>query len=123
MREYDRDRERSPRDEEDRPSPKGSGERRGRRKKKKHPVLGHILRAFASLICLGIIAGCVVACYLTVYAFDMLEDEQYILDLDAKKLEYTTFMYAQDPVTQEWVELQRLSSENGNRIWVDFEQQ
>ena len=42
--------------------------------------------------------------------------------VDVVAKEYTTFMYAQDPVTQEWVELQRLSSENGNRIWVDFEQ-
>ncbi len=119
MREYDRDRERSPREEDDRPA-KGSGRRPKR--KKKASWIGHVFRAIAALICLGIIAGCVLACYLTVFAFDMLEDEQYILDLDAKKLEYTTFMYAQDPATGEWVELQRLSSENGNRIWVDFDQ-
>ncbi|MCI9509868.1 MAG: hypothetical protein HFF10_09045 [Angelakisella sp.] len=122
MREYDRDRERVPREEEDQPAPRSSGERRGRKKKKKNPVVRHIFRAVASLICLGIIAGCILACYLTVYAFDMLEDDQYILDLDAKRLEYTTFMYAQDPETEEWVELQRLSSENGNRIWVDYDQ-
>ena len=56
MREYDRDRERVPREEEDQPAPRSSGERRGRKKKKKNPVVRHIFRAVASLICLGIIA-------------------------------------------------------------------
>lgn len=120
MREYDREPERPRRERDGRaPDRKSSG---GRKKKKKSGWLGHVLRPIGALICLGIIAGCVLACYLTIYAFDMLEDDQYILDLDAKKLEYTTFMYAQDPQTQEWFELQRLSSENGNRIWVDFDQ-
>lgn len=120
MREYDREPERPRRERDGRaPDRKSSG---GRKKKKRSGWLGHVLRPIGALICLGIIAGCVLACYLTIYAFDMLEDDQYILDLDAKKLEYTTFMYAQDPQTQEWFELQRLSSENGNRIWVDFDQ-
>ncbi len=123
MREYDRDRERSSREEESRSSSRESdGRRPKKKKKKKNPWIGHVFRFIGALICLGIIAGCILACYLTVYAFDMLEDDQYILDLDAKRLEYTTFMYAQDSESQEWIELQRLSSENGNRIWVDFEQ-
>ena len=119
MKEYDREPERPRRERDGRAPDRKNG---GRKKKKKTAWIGHILRPIGALICLGIIAGCVLACYLTIYAFDMLEDEQYILDLDAKKLEYTTFMYAQDTATQEWFELQRLSSENGNRIWVDFDQ-
>ncbi len=117
MREYDRDRERSSREEESRSSSRESdGRRPKKKKKKKNPWIGHVFRFIGALICLGIIAGCILACYLTVYAFDMLEDDQYILDLDAKRLEYTTFMYAQDSESQEWIELQRLSSENGNRM-------
>lgn len=126
MQENERDREHR----EDRVNRSASGGRKspGKRKKDKkekkerNPIVGHVIRAIMALCCLMVIAGCVLACYVTVYAFDMLEDDQYILDLDAKKLEYTTFLYAQDPETQEWVELQRLSSENGNRIWVDFDQ-
>ncbi len=121
MKEYNRDRERSRREDESPPA-RESGRRSQKKKKKKNPWVGHIFRAIGALICLGVIAGCVLACQLTIYAFDMLEDDQYILDLDAKRLEYTTFMYAQDPQSQEWVEMQRLSSENGNRIWVDFDQ-
>lgn len=128
MRDYDREPDRTRRERDGRSSQRPErSERRssgGRKKKKKSGIgfAGHIFRFIGALICLGIIAGCILACYLTIYAFDMLEDDQYILDLDAKKLEYTTFMYAQDPETQEWFELQRLSSENGNRIWVDYDQ-
>ena len=120
MRDFDREPDRPRRERDSRSADRKSAV--GKKQKKKSGWLGHVIRPIGALICLGVIAGCVLACYLTIYAFDMLEDDRYILDLDAKKLEYTTFMYAQDPETGEWVEVQRLSSENGNRIWVDYDQ-
>ncbi len=83
-------------------------------------VIKNIFRVIAAILMLGIIAGCVVGCWLTVYVFDILGDNTKMFDLDAFKLSYTTILYADDPETGSPVELQRLSSQDGSRIWVDF---
>ena len=96
-----------------------------REKKPKSPAaiaVRRVFRFFLGLMMLGIIAGCILACYLTMYIFDMLDNGEKIeMDLDVLKLNYTTIIYAEDSATGETYELQRLSSQDGSRIWVDYE--
>ncbi len=103
--------------------PSSGGARREGAPRKSSPaakVLKKVARVLAALVMLGIIAGCVVGCWLTVYVFDILSDDTKMFDLDAFKLSYTTILYAEDPETGAPVEIQRLSSQDGSRIWVDF---
>ena len=86
MREHERNREQRA-ERTERPASGKSAGKRKKDKKQMNPVARKVLRGIMALACLGIIACCVLACYVTVYAFDMLEDDQYILDLDAKRLE------------------------------------
>ena len=100
-----------------------SGNRPERSKRAASPaltVVKKVLRVLAAIAMLGVIAGCVVGCWLTVYVFDILNDDTKMFDLDAFKLNYTTILYADDPETGAPVEIQRLSSQDGSRIWVDF---
>ena len=100
-----------------------SGNKADRSKRGANPamaVVKKICRVLAAIAMLGIIAGCVVGCWLTVYVFDILNDDTKMFDLDAFKLSYTTILYANDSETGAPVEIQRLSSQDGSRIWVDF---
>lgn len=118
----------SPGSRESRPNPQGpqgpqdpKGSKK-KQKKPKNPALRAVLRGFAALVMIGVILGCVAVISLSLYVFDILGSDQYILDLDVKRLEYTTIVYATDPHTGETAELQRLYSPDSNRIWVDYEQ-
>ena len=99
--------------------------RDSREKRPKSPVaiaVRRVFRFFLGLMMLGIIAGCIIACYLTMYIFDMLDNGEKIeMDLDVLKLNYTTIIYAENSETGETYELQRLSGKDGARIWVDYE--
>ncbi|MEG1943505.1 MAG: hypothetical protein RR049_06775, partial [Angelakisella sp.] len=89
-----------------------------RRKKRGSPVM----RFIAGTIMVCTILGCIAACYLTVFVFDVLESSDVIeLDLDLLKLNYTTIIYAEDTSTGEFKELQRLEGDSGSRVWVDYE--
>ena len=91
---------------------------------RKTGALGGVMRGFfkfvAVILMLCTIIGCVVGCWLTVYVFDILGDDTKMFDLDAFKLSYTTIIYAEDPETGTVNEIQRLSSKDGSRIWVDY---
>ena len=105
----------------------GGSPRRGTSKRtssKGSSAVGNVMRGFfrviAVILMIATIVGCVVGCWLTVYVFDILGDDTKQFDLDAFKLSYTTIIYADDPETGTAAEIQRLSSKDGSRIWVDF---
>jgi len=89
--------------------------------KSKRPRKHTFIKSIAVIIMFGIIIGCTGACILTIITFDILNNYSEELDLDAQKLLYTTIFYAQSSKTGEYYELQRISSVDGNRIWVDVE--
>ena len=77
-------------------------------------------RLIFSLVCLGIIAGCVMTCIFSVLVFNFIEGEP---DIDLTNLEqsYTTILYADDPKTGEPYELTRVYATEENRIWVPID--
>lgn len=97
------------------------GNQPGKKRKKKRPV-SCAMRIFAGVVMLCVILGCIFACFLTVFVFDVLDSNDVIeLDLDLLKLNYTTIIYSEEPETGEFAELQRLEAPTGSRIWVDYE--
>jgi len=84
-------------------------------------VLGIIWRGIATVIMVGIITGCIVACIMTVYILRYIGADDEI-SLESVKLGYTSIVYATDSKTGETIELQRLYRGGENRIWVDYEQ-
>lgn len=92
---------------------------------KKHSSLGVLIlsktfQVIAAILMVVVIIGCIITCWLTVYVFDILTDDTKMFDLDAFRLSYTTILYANDPETGTAMEIQRLSSQDGSRIWVDY---
>lgn len=77
-------------------------------------------RLIFSLVCLGIIAGCVMTCIFSVLVFNFIEGEP---DIDLTNLEqsYTTILYADNPETGEPYELTRVYATEENRIWVPID--
>lgn len=78
----------------------------------------------ASILMFTVIACCICGCILTVWVFDVLNDDSDTLktDLDVQKLKYTTIFYGADSTTGEIYELERYSDPTeGSRIWTDYE--
>lgn len=71
-----------------------------------------------STILIGIIISCVIVSVMTVYVLRHLEQDNGI-DIRTIKLSYTSILYAQDKATGDYMELQRIHSDE-NRIWVDI---
>ena len=91
------------------------------KEKKEHFWLNGIGRVIFTLVCLGIIVGCVMSCIFSVLIFNFVEGEPDI-DLTNLKQSYTTILYATDRDTGENYELTRVFATEENRIWASFEQ-
>ena len=89
-------------------------------KKKDHFWLSGIGRLVFTLVCLGIIVGCVMTCIFSVLVFNFVEGEPDI-DLTNLKQSYTTILFANDRQTGESYELTRVYATEENRIWVPIE--
>lgn len=86
-------------------------------------IWSYFWKTTATLIMLGVIAGCIVACYLTTFLFETLESSDLIdLNLDLLKLNYSTIIYTTDSETGQYVEKRRLESSAGSRVWVEYEE-
>ncbi len=83
-------------------------------------VFGNIFRIILALIMVGIITGCIVASVLTVYILRYANSDEQIRLEDAQ-MRYTTILYANDPATNEPVELQELQTLE-YRIYVPYDQ-
>ncbi len=84
-----------------------------------HGFFRTIWTLLVTVVCIGIITGCIVAAVLTVYVLKTV-DQTEVIDLNNIKLNYTTIIYAPDAETGDYIELQRLHGDE-NRIWVDYE--
>lgn len=89
-------------------------------KQKDHFWLTSIGRIIFTLVCLGIIAGCVMTCIFSVLVFNFVEGEPDI-DLTNLKQSYTTILYANNRETGENYELTRVYATEENRIWAPIE--
>lgn len=90
------------------------------RPRKRGKPLAAIGRGIAIAMMICIISGCIVASVMTVYVLNTL-DQSDSVQLENVKLGFSTIIYAQDPATGEYVELQRVQSTE-NRIWVDYDE-
>ncbi|MBE6838030.1 MAG: peptidoglycan glycosyltransferase [Ruminococcus sp.] len=96
-----------------------------KKKKKSNPVvktLKVIGTTVLSLVLVCIITFSIVATALTVYVIKFMENTSDV-DIDLYNLDVitTSFIYAQDPETGEWVEIHRMS-QNQNRILVTLDE-
>ena len=79
------------------------------REKGRHPILRFIGRTIATLICLGIMAGSLVAVGAVYYVVQATANDGDLLDLDNIELSQSSVVMATDPDTS-------------HRVWADLEQ-
>ena len=78
-----------------------------------------VVRFFLVMMCLGIIAGCVLGVLVALYLADATADDNKLLDINQIKLSLATRLMAYDNEKQEWYEYERLYSDE-NRLWVEY---
>ena len=98
--------------------------RKGRQPKEKrgHPILRFFGRLVATLLCLGIMVGSLVAVGAVYYVVEATADDGNLLDLDNIELSQSSVVVATDPDTGAQVEYATLRSSNSHRVWADLEQ-
>ncbi len=80
-------------------------------------IFGWIMKAVLTVLLIGTITACIVACILTVYVINSFSQAQEIPDISRIMDNGTSIIYTQN-ADGEWVENQRL--EGINRIWTDL---
>ena len=90
--------------------------------KKKHPLLRFIGRTIATLLCLGVMAGSLLAVGAVYYVVQATANDGDLLDLDNIELSQSSVVMATDPDTGAQVEYATLRSSNSHRVWADLEQ-
>lgn len=91
----------------------------GGKKKSKSSVGILILKILATMVCIGVIIGSVLAVMLSLYVVKATADDDQLLNLDNIKMSYSTILYATNPETGEYDEYARLIGEE-HRVWVDL---
>ena len=92
------------------------------REKKKHPLLRFIGRTIATLLCLGVMAGSLLAVGAVYYVVQATANDGDLLDLDNIELSQSSVVMATDPDTGAQMEYATLRSSNSHRVWADLEQ-
>ena len=92
------------------------------KEKSKHPILRFIGRTLATVLCLGIMLGSVVAVGMVFYVVQATANDGDLLDLDNIQLSQSSMVVATDPDTGAQVEYATLRSSNSHRVWADLEQ-
>ena len=92
------------------------------KEKSKHPILRFIGRTVATVLCLGIMLGSVVAVGMVFYVVQATANDGDLLDLDNIQLSQSSVVMANDPDTGAQVEYATLRSSNSHRVWADLEQ-
>ena len=103
-------------------SPRPAKEPKEPREKSKHPVLKFLGRTLATLLCLGIMVGSLVAVGAVYYVVQATANDGDLLDLDNIELSQSSTVVATDPDTGAQVEYETLRSSNSHRVWADLEQ-
>ena len=92
------------------------------KEKSKHPILRFIGRTIATVLCLGIMLGSVVAVGMVYYVVQVTANDGDLLNLDNIQLSQSSMVVATDPDTGAQVEYATLRSSNSHRVWADLEQ-
>ena len=92
------------------------------KEKSKHPILRFIGRTVATVLCLGIMLGSVVAVGMVFYVVQATANDGDLLNLDNIQLSQSSMVVATDPDTGAQVEYATLRSSNSHRVWADLEQ-
>ena len=103
-------------------APKAPKSPRPPKEKSKHPMLRFIGRTLATVLCLGIMLGSVVAVGMVFYVVQATANDGDLLDLDNIQLSQSSMVVATDPDTGAQVEYATLRSSNSHRVWADLEQ-
>ena len=86
------------------------------KEKSKHPILRFIGRTVATVLCLGIMLGSVVAVGMVFYVVQATANDGDLLDLDNIQLSQSSMVVATDPDTGAQVEYATLRSSNSHRV-------
>ncbi len=81
-------------------------------------VLSFLLKSLLTVLLIFFVAGVLVCFNLLFYLVDLSKEPSGI-DLDARSLNLSSFVYVQDPETGEFVEYQSLYGTE-NRVWIPF---
>ncbi len=73
------------------------------------------------VVCIGIIAACVVAVAAAMYLAKATADDDEALDLNSLELSYATRLMAMDQETGDWFEYERIFG-GENRVWVSYDE-
>ena len=95
---------------------KGSGGKGPKKEKKGHPILRGIFRLFATLFCLGVMAGCALVVCAVFYVVQATANDGDLLNLDSIELSQSSVVVATDPDTGQQVEYATLRSSNSHRM-------
>ncbi len=84
-------------------------------------ALGWIVKIIATILVIGIVTTAICATVFALYIDNYIRPYIDNLSLSDLTLNATSFVYATDSATGEYIELEQLHSEE-NRIWVDYEE-
>ena len=96
--------------------------RRSREKSTAIPFSDSWAGPSVTLLCLGIMAGSLVAVGAVYYVVQATASDGDLLDLDNIELSQSSLVVATDPDTGAQVEYATLRSSNSHRVWADLEQ-
>ena len=102
--------------------PKEPDEPQEPQEKKQHPVLRFLGRTIATVLCLCVMLGSLVAVGAVYYVVQATANDGDLLDLDNIQLSQSSVVVATDPDTGAQVEYATLRSSNSHRVWADLEQ-
>ena len=102
--------------------PKEPDEPQEPQEKKQHPVLRFLGRTVATVLCLCVMLGSLVAVGAVYYVVQATANDGDLLDLDNIQLSQSSVVVATDPDTGAQVEYATLRSSNSHRVWADLEQ-
>ncbi len=93
-----------------------------RKEKRRHPVLRFFGRLIATLLCLAVMAGSLLALCAVYYVVEATANDGNLLDLDNIELSQSSVVVATDPDTGAQIEYATLRSSNSHRVWADLEE-
>ena len=103
-------------------TPRAPKEPKEPKEKRRVTFWGVLGRLIATVVCLCIIGGSLLAVGAVYYVVNATADDGNLLDLDNIELSQSSVVVATDPDTGAQVEYATLRSSNSHRVWADLEQ-
>ena len=103
-------------------TPRAPKEPKEPKEKRRVTFWGVLGRLIATVVCLCIIGGSLLAVGAVYYVVNATADDGNLLDLDNIELSQSSVVVATDPDTGAQVEYATLRSSNSHRVWANLEQ-